>query len=96
MFPAKDEFGNLSRELGTLPVRLLFLKFNCCKFGRMRLGISPANELFARFKELSRVRLEIEAGMLPLKLLKERSSTVRFFQTDRSDGSGPEKLLNWR
>lgn len=96
LLPAKEELGNLAREGGTLPLRLLFLKFNCCKFGRLRPGSSPEKELLARIKEVSRVRLEMEEGMVSLKALKERSSTVRFFQTDRSDGRGPENLLNCR
>lgn len=92
LLPAKEELGNLARDLGTVPVRLLLATIKSCKFGRTRSGSSPDKELLERSKEVSFVRLEIEEGMLPLKALKERLSTVRFFQTDKFEGSRP---VNW-
>lgn len=55
--------------------------------------MSPENELFARFKTLSLVRREREVGMLPLKSLLERSRTLRFFNSERVAGNGPERRL---
>lgn len=48
------------------------------------------------FRAVSWVKLVMEAGMVPLNSLEERSSALSFFQDEKSDGRGPEKLLNWR
>ncbi|KAF3589726.1 hypothetical protein F2Q69_00030697 [Brassica cretica] len=55
------------------------------------MGISPENELFARFKTLSLVKPEREDGMLPLSSLLEISRSLRFFNSEKIAGNGPEK-----
>lgn len=54
------------------------------------MGISPENELFARFKTLSLVKPEREAGMLPLSSLLEISRTLRFLNSEKIAGNGSE------
>jgi hypothetical protein len=54
----------------------------------------PERELLARFKDVRWVKFDIEGGKLPLKPLLERLRIVRLFQTEKSEGNGPEKLLD--
>lgn len=96
LLPRNADLGNLWRDLGTVPCKLLLDKFRSCNLGKRRSGISPESELFARFKPASSVKSENEEGiMLPLKQLLDKLTTVRFFQTEKS-GKGPDRLLNWR
>lgn len=94
LLPENAQLGNLRRDRGTLPVRLLLAKFRDCKLGTFISGITPESELLARFKEVRCVKFEIEVGMLPLNLLFDRSRIERFFHIEKSVGNGPEKLLN--
>jgi hypothetical protein len=96
LLPVKSDLGNLLSDSGTVPFNSLFDRFRYCKFGNWISGISEERELLERFNATSCVRLEIDAGMLPVKLLNERSSTVRFFQAEKSNGNEPEKELSWR
>ena len=93
LLPEKAEGLNLRRDFGIVPVSLLLDRSICLRFGRSRSGMSPENELFARFKTLSLVKREREEGMLPLNPLLERSRTLRFFNSEKIAGNGPERWL---
>ncbi|KAH0872544.1 LOW QUALITY PROTEIN: hypothetical protein HID58_069906 [Brassica napus] len=62
-------------------------------FWKIIMGISPENDLFARFKTLSLVKPEREAGMLPLSSLLEISRTLRFLNSEKIAGNGPELVV---
>lgn len=89
LLPEKADLGNLRRESGTVPVRLLLDKSNNRRLGILRSGNSPESELLARFRAVKRVKFEIEEGTVPLKLLFDKSIIERFFQTEKSNGNDP-------
>jgi len=56
--------------------------------------MGPESVLFWRLNPVSCVKFAIVWGMLPVKELKERSSTLSF--KEKEVGTPPEKLLCWR
>lgn len=94
--PRKEDEGNLCRDCGIVPSRRLKDRSSDLRLGSWRSGISPESELRESLRTVSFVLLEMEGGMLPLNVFSERFTTVRLLQTEKFDGRGPDRRLDWR
>lgn len=95
-FPEKAESGKPENLDGISPVNWLLDTLKRAMFVLVRSGIEPVNALFSRYNVAKRVKLLIEVGMVPEKLLLAKLTLTRFGSVENESGMGPEKRLFWR
>ncbi|KAF1887369.1 hypothetical protein Lal_00040971 [Lupinus albus] len=74
--PAKEDEGNLARVSGIEPFKRLFETSKLTNLVVM-LGSLPEKVLFSKKRPVSWVKLLMEKGIVPVKLLEERSKRVK-------------------
>lgn len=94
MFPENADSGNEANDVGIEPFRLLFERFRATKLAGLILGSWPEKALFSKKSPVSSVKLLMENGSGPEKLLRERSKRVKRVNSDRLGGKPPENLLS--
>lgn len=91
-FPANDAAGNLDKEEGIEPFRLLTETLKSVK-PTVMLGRFPENRLFPRKRPVKRVRLLTAKGIDPVKLLEEMSRRTKPVSCVILAGNSPESSL---
>lgn len=92
-FPVNADWGNFDRVAGIEPLRLLFETLKSLRLSGLMLGRLPENLLFSKNRPVKCVKLLTSNGILPEKLLEERSSRVKRFIRVTLGGNPPENWL---
>ena len=88
-----------TKDGGIVPDKVLFARSRKRRAGSFVIstGMRPEKELDLNPRITKRGNsLLIQSGNFPLKLLWDRSRTVRFLQIRRNKGNSPERLLSLR